>query len=126
LNLFSHMLKKHTISFKYAFEGLVWALKTQPNYRVHLFCSFIALVLGMWLHISHEEFLIVLVLIMVGLVIETVNTAIEATTDAISTEHRHDIKIAKDVSAAAMLIFAVGSLVIAYAIYMPRIMSIIK
>ena len=40
------MFKKHTISFKNAFNGLIWALKTQPNYRIHLSLSLIAIGLG--------------------------------------------------------------------------------
>ncbi len=115
------MFKKHTISFKNAFNGLVWSLKTQPNYRIHLSLSLLALGLGFWLKISYTEFLIIIMVIMVGLVIETINTAIESTTDAIDTKIREDIKISKDVSAAAMLIYAIGSTIIALMIFIPRI-----
>lgn len=115
------MLKKHTISFKNAFNGLVWSLKTQPNYRIHLSLSLIALVLGFWLKISYIEFIIIIFLIMVGLVIETVNTAIESTTDAIDTKIREDIRISKDVSAAAMLIYAIGATIIALMIFVSKI-----
>ena len=115
------MFKKHTISFKNAFNGLVWSLKTQPNYRIHLSLSLLALGLGFWLKISYTEFLIIIMVIMVGLVIETINTAIESTTDAIDTKIREDIKISKDVSAAAMLIYAIGSTIIALMLFIPRI-----
>ncbi len=114
------MFKKHTISFKNAFNGLVWSLKTQPNYRIHLSLSLLALVMGFWLKISYIEFLIIIFLIMVGLVIETINTAIESTTDAIDTKIREDIRISKDVSAAAMLIYAIGASVIALLIFIPK------
>lgn len=115
------MFKKHTISFKNAFNGLVWSLKTQPNYRIHLSLSLLALGLGFWLKISYTESLIIIMVIMVGLVIETINTAIESTTDAIDTKIREDIKISKDVSAAAMLIYAIGSTIVALMIFIPKI-----
>lgn len=114
------MLKKHTISFKNAFNGLVWSLKTQPNYRIHLSLSLLALGLGFWLKISYFEFLLIVFLITVGLVIETINTAMEEATDAIDIKIREDIRIAKDVSAAAMLIYAIGSTVIALMIFIPK------
>ena len=57
-----------------------------------------------------------------GLAIETINTAIEETTDAIDIKIREDIKIAKDVSAAAMLIYAIGATIIALMIFVPKIM----
>lgn len=116
------MLKKHTISFKNAFNGLIWSFKTQPNYRIHLSLSLLALSLGFWLKISYIEFLIIIFLIMVGLVIETINTAIESTTDAIDTKIREDIKISKDVSAAAMLIYAIGATIIALIIFIPKLL----
>ena len=115
------MFKKHTISLKNAFNGLVWSLKTQPNYRIHLSLSLLALALSYWLKISNSELLIIIFLITVGLVIETINTAIESATDAIDTKIREDIRITKDVSAAAMLIYAIGAIIIAIMIFLPKI-----
>jgi len=116
-----HILKSHTISFKNAFTGLIWALRTQPNYKIHFSLSFLAILGGVYCQLSYAEWLIIGVLIITGLIIETINTAIEVTTDAIDLRQREDIKIAKDVSAAAMLIFAVGSFIIAAVIYLPKI-----
>jgi diacylglycerol kinase len=76
---------------------------------------------GFWLQISYIEFLIIIFLITVGLVIETINTAIESTTDAIDTRIREDIRISKDVAAAAMLVYAIGATVIAMMIFIPKI-----
>ena len=119
------MIKKHSISFKHAFEGLAWVLKTQPNYKIHISLSLLS-VLGSWFFkVSHVEFIIIVTLITMGFVIETINTGIEATTDAIDKKIREDIKIAKDVSAAAMLVFAVGSFFIACMIFVPRILSMV-
>ncbi len=116
------MLKKHTISFRNAFNGLIWVIKTQPNYRVHLALSTLAVCAGIYYQIDNNQWLIIGLLIVVGLVIETINTAIEATTDAITDRWREEIKIAKDASAAAMLIFAVGAVIISGAIFIPKIL----
>lgn len=118
------MFKRHTISFKHAFDGLIWSLKTQPNYRIHLFLSILSLIGAYFLKVSYFEFLLILFLITVGLVIETLNTGLEQTTDAIDKKIREDIKIAKDVAAAAMLIFAFGSLIIASIIFIPKIINL--
>lgn len=115
------MFKRHTISISHAVDGLIWAFKTQPNYRIHLFLSILSIIGGIVLKISYFEFLMVFFLITVGLVIETINTGIEQTTDAIDEKIREDIKIAKDVSAAAMLIYAVGAFIIACFIFIPKI-----
>ncbi len=115
------MLKRHTISVKHAYDGLIWALKTQPNYKVHITLSLLAVIAGIWFKISYFEFLLIIFLITVGLVIETLNTGLEQTTDAIDRKIREDIKIAKDVAAAAMLIYAVGSFIIVCFIFIPKI-----
>lgn len=115
------MIRKHTISFKHAYNGLISAFLTQPNYRVHLLLSFISLLAGIYFRISYFEFLLIGTLITIGLVVETINTAIEETCNAIDETIRPDIKIAKDTAAAAMLIFAIGSSVLAGCIFIPRI-----
>lgn len=118
-------MHKHSISFKHAYDGLLWAMRTQPNYRIHIILSTIAVFLGLALKIAYYEWLIIVLLITVGLVVETLNTGLEATTDAITKEWREEIKIAKDVAAAAMLTFAVGTIIITSMIFIPKIMLLI-
>jgi len=118
------MINKHTVSFKNAFNGLIWVFKTQPNYRIHMFFSILALIGAWYFEISFIETIIIILLIILGLVIETINTGIEATTDAIDKHIREDIKIAKDVSAASMLIFAIGASLIACFIFLPKIVNL--
>lgn len=119
------MLRKHTISFKHALEGLKWVVRTQANFKIHIFLSILSLAGAWFFQISYTEILIVLILISLGLVIEALNTGIEETIDAIHKDWSPEIKIAKDVSAASMLIFAVGSATIAGIIFIPRILSLI-
>ena len=116
------MLKRHTISVRHAVDGLVWALKTQPNYRIHLFLSIISIIASVVYKVTYFEFLLIVFLITVGLVIETINTGFEQTTDAIDKKIREDIKIAKDVAAAAMLIYAIGASIVAGMIFLPKIL----
>lgn len=119
------MIRKHTISIKNAWHGLKWALLTQPNYRVHLLLSLLALIGGFILNITYFEFLTIGALITIGFAIETINTAIEEATDAIDTKQRSDIGLAKDVAAGAMLVFAIGAFVIASIIFVPRIFFVL-
>ncbi|HLL60116.1 MAG TPA: diacylglycerol kinase family protein [Candidatus Nitrosocosmicus sp.] len=115
----------HTISFKNAFSGLTWTLQTQPNYKIHFFFSFLSLILGYFFKISYAEWLTILVLITMGLVIETINTTIEVAADAIDTRWRKDIKIVKDVAAASMLIFSIGATIIAGIIFIPKFIEFV-
>lgn len=120
------MIKRHTISFKNAFNGLKYAFLSQPNYKIHLFLSLIAVFGGIFFKISYNEFLIIISLIFIGFTIETTNTAIEETNDAIDKSLREDIRLAKDTSSAAMLIFAIGAFFISSIIFIPKIIFLIN
>ena len=111
------VLRKHTISFKHAIDGLGWAIRTQPNFRVHLLISAIALLLSWYLRITRTEWAIIVFTIVLGLTAEFINTSIESMTDLITKEWRAEAKIAKDVAAGMMLTVAVGAVVVACVIF---------
>lgn len=106
---------------KNAWNGLVYAVSSQPNFRVHLFLSILAIGFGTLLHISFEEWIIVVVTITLGLVIELINTSIEETVDLVTQEYNLFAKRAKDTAAAAMMIYAVGAAILGLLIYFPKI-----
>ena len=114
-------MRKHTISFINAFNGLSWAFRTQPNFKIHLVLTILALIGSFLLKVSYFEFLIILVLIFMGLVIEIINTSIEAIVDLVSPEIRNEAKVAKDVSAAAVLIASIASVFIAAFLFLSRL-----
>ena len=108
----------HHISFKAAFDGLKYALFTQPNFRIHLVATALALSLAWLFKISQSELLILLFTI--TLVAEMINTSIEAMTDLLSPTHHPQAKIAKDVAAGMVLLTASLSIIIGLAIFLPK------
>lgn len=118
---FHHRVARHAKSFGHALDGIFWALRTQPNYQVHLTLAVLSLCAGFILKISYAEFLFLITMIFIGLAIETINTAIEQLADAIDKNYNEHIKIAKDVAAGAMLFFAAGAAVAAGIIFLPKI-----
>ena len=115
------ILWKHHISFKNAFSGLFWALRTQPNFRVHLFLSLLACLAGWYFSLSPIEWTIVVFTIVLGLTAEMINTTLESMTDLITTEWKQQAKIAKDVAAGMMLVVAIGAVVVAILIFGPHL-----
>ncbi len=119
------ILKEHHISFQHAFDGLLWAVRTQPNFRVHAAASLLALFLSWYFKITPVETTIIVFTIVLGLAVEMVNTALEAMTDLITTEWRAQAKAAKDVAAGMMLLTAVGTVVVAIIIFGPYIAALL-
>lgn len=111
-------------SFGYALEGLDIIMRTQPNFWVHVCAAALALALGIVLRLSPGELAIIVLCIALVLVVESVNTGIETMCDLISPGHHPLIKRAKDVSAAAVLIAAAASVVVAFLLFGPRLASL--
>lgn len=119
------ILRQHHISFKNALAGLFWVIRTQPNFRVHFTCAAAAIWLGVYLHITATEMMIIFFTILLGLTGEMINTAIESMTDLVTKEWRQEAKIAKDVSAGMMLTIAIGAVGIAGYIFIPYVFPLL-
>jgi len=104
-------------SLTWAFEGIVYVLRTQRNMRIHFAVGGLALVLALLLGVTRLEFIAVLGAVSLVLIAEMVNTAIEAAIDALVTHYHPLVKVAKDVSAGAVLFATVNALAVAYLVF---------
>lgn len=111
-------------SFKFAADGLLYAFKTQRNLRIHLFIALLIIIAGIFLQISFLEFSILILTIAVVISMELFNTAIEAGIDLVSPDNQPLAKIAKDLGAAAVLMFALASIIIGLLILGPRLLAL--
>jgi diacylglycerol kinase (ATP) len=114
-------LKSRTLleSFNNAFDGIVYALKTQRNMRLHFFAMVVVLLASLVLKIKKTDFLILVLTIAFVIVTEMINTAIEATIDLITQEYHPMAAIAKNVAAGAVLVAAGIALVVGYLVFYP-------
>src|SRR5215467_1876414 len=107
--------------FGYAFSGLVYVLRTQLNMRVHLSIALLALLTGLILRISAIEFAIIFLTIIIVLVAEMFNTVLELCVNLASPQYHPLAKIAKDVSAGAVLLSAIFAVIIGLFIFVPHL-----
>lgn len=117
------MVKRHVISVKNALSGVHHGIWTQPNFIIHILCSVAAVLMGFYFRVSRLEWVAITMTISLGLAIEYLNTSIESTVDLITREIHPVAKIAKDTSAAAMLVYAAGSIIVAVLIFAPRLLG---
>ncbi len=106
-------------SFRYAFEGIVHVLKTQPNARIHAAISIAVVLAGLWLGLDRVEWAILVVTMAVVWVAEFVNTAVEAAVDLATEEHHPLAKTAKDAAAGGVLAAAILAVVVGLLILGP-------
>jgi diacylglycerol kinase len=98
------------------------AWKSQPNFRVHFIFSGFALTLAIFFGLDLWEWIALTLTITLGLVVEMLNTAVESVVDLVSTEWKMSAKIAKDVSAGAMLIYAIGAILVGILLFIPKML----
>lgn len=110
-------------SFKYAFKGWAFVLRTQKNAWIHLAATSLVIAGGFWLRISCYDWAIIMLVIGIVWIAEFLNTALETILDIASPERHPLARIAKDVGAAAVLIAAVVAIAVGLIILGPPLIQ---
>lgn len=113
-------------SFNFAFQGIIYALKTQRNMKIHVAAAAMVLTLSLFFHLTRLELVILIATITLVLVTEMINTAIEAAIDLMTDQYNLFAKIAKNVAAGAVLIAAINALVVAYLLFFQHLNPVSK
>lgn len=116
-------IRIHRVSFRHAFDGFIYTVKTQPNFRFHLLATICAVLLGVYFEINKYEWLVLAFTINTVLVAEMINTSIESIVDLVTLERRQDAKVAKDVAAGMVLVSATLSVIVACFIFLPKMLT---
>jgi diacylglycerol kinase (ATP) len=103
-------------SFEHAYRGMIYAVRTQRNMRFHVVVAVVVLVASLLLGVSKLELAVLVLTILFVFVTELFNTAMEFVVDLATREYHPLAKLAKDVSAGAVLVSSVGALLVGYLI----------
>ena len=118
--------KKIINSFKYAFQGIISSFYSERNMKIHIVAIILVVILGIFLKIDEYEWIICIILFGVVVAGELFNTAIETAVDLAMPEINEKAKLAKDISAGAVLVIAIGAAISGLIIFIPKILEIIK
>lgn len=108
-------------SFNYAVSGIIVSIKTERNMLIHYIIAVGVLGFSLFFNFTRTEFLILLFAITLVLVLEMINTAIEKTIDMITKEYHPYARIAKDISAGAVLIASINAIIVGYLLFFDRL-----
>jgi len=108
-------------SFRYAFSGIGYMLRSQHNAWVHLAITVAVCLAGWWFGISAADWRWLIVAIVLVWVAETMNTAFEYLCDVVSPEFHVSVARAKDIAAGAVLICAGGAALIGISTFWPYV-----
>lgn len=112
-------------SFGHALRGLKVLLQTQQNARLHALATVMVVVAGALLRISPAEWALIALAAVCVWATEALNTSIEFLVDLVSSERHPLAAKAKDVAAGAVLVTAIGSLIVGVLIFGPHILKLL-
>ena len=121
-----HFLRTRALSFRYAFTGWWFVIRTQRNAWIHTVVSVVVIVLCIWLKLSPRDWAVIVIAIAMVWTAEFLNTALEAVVDLASPERHYLAKVGKDVGAAAVLIAAASAALIGFLIIGPPLWARIQ
>lgn len=119
--------KNHNVSFKHAFNGILLAFKTQPNFRFHAIFFVLVNFASYVYSITLSEYLTILVISAIIFACEMMNTAVEAIGDEIADDkYMKLIGVAKDVAAGAVLISVLFAILVGSIVFIPRFVDLLS
>ncbi|TDO84481.1 diacylglycerol kinase (ATP) [Halanaerobium saccharolyticum] len=107
-------------SFNHAIAGFIHAIRTQRNMQIHLIAAIFVLAFSLFFDLSRLELGLIILSISLVLFAELVNTAVEVIIDILTQDYSFKARIAKNISAAAVVIAAGNAVFIAYLIFFNR------
>jgi len=108
-------------SFGPALRGIGAMLRDEHNARIHAVATGVVVVAGVGFGLEREEWLAIAVATALVWSAEAFNSGVEALGDAVSSEAHPLVGRAKDVAAGAVLLAALGALVVAALVFGPRV-----
>lgn len=99
-------------SFRLAFSGLWYTLRTQRNMRIHLGMAAAVVAGGLWLDLSSDRWAILALTAGFVLVSEMMNTMVEGLVDLVSPDYHPLARVVKDVMAGVVLLTAIVAVIV--------------
>ncbi len=109
-------------SFGHACRGIVFAFRSQRNFRIHLLAATLVLVAAFAFKLSRTEIILLLLTSILVITAELLNTAIEYVLNLLEARHHPVVKTAKDVAAGGVLLTVGASILVGLMIFGPPLL----
>ncbi|PIR75447.1 MAG: diacylglycerol kinase [Candidatus Magasanikbacteria bacterium CG_4_9_14_0_2_um_filter_42_11] len=117
-------IKQFFFSMGHACRGISYVFCNEQNFRVQAIVGILVGIFAWVLPLSDGERLLVLLLIMLILILELINSAIEKFTDIVKPRLHQHVRVVKDIMAGTVLIASLGAFIIGCMIFMPHIIEL--
>lgn len=108
-------------SIRFAIRGFWYVVRTEQNIRIHLLASLVVVVLMVYFQVDLWQVIILILVMMLVLVLELINTVFEKMVDILRPRIHYYAEVIKDVMAAAVLVTAIGAVIVGILIFAPYV-----
>lgn len=119
-------MKQRLQSIIYAWNGLVYALRHEPNMRIHLVAAIAVIVFGFFFRVTINEWVALILSITLVFTVELLNSGIEALSDLVKPRLHVQVGTIKDLMAAVVLTSSIGAAVVGILIFAPHIIELLR
>ena len=119
------MIRNVITSCRWALRGIGFALRSQRNFRIHMLAAVGVLGVGAWLRFNRLEFTLLLLTVMVVILGELLNTAMEFILNLLESRNHPAVRAAKDIAAGGVLMAVVGSVIVGVLLFGPRLLKVV-
>ena len=120
----SYSFKKQLKSFTFAWKGILTCAGHEQNITFHLLAAVVVIVAGFFFHISHVEWMVVMLCIGAVIAAELFNSAIERLVDLVSPEWDKIAGEVKDIAAGAVLVTAIAAAIVGLVVFVPYVVAL--
>ncbi len=121
----SFSLRKRLISFRYAFQGIIYLIRHEHNAWIHCLATIIVIIAGFFFDLSNLEWIAIVIVIGAVFAAEAINSSIELLADFVSPERNDAIKHVKDLAAGGVLFMAIAAAITGCIIFVPKIAGLL-
>jgi len=114
-------LRRVLNAMRYSLEGFAAAARHEDAFRQELMLAAVMVPLGLWLGSDGVERALLVGSVLLVLVVELLNSAVEATVDRVSLEDHQLAKRAKDLGSAAVMMSLVTVAAVWLLVLLPRL-----
>ncbi len=114
-------IRKLSKSFRFALRGFWYVVRNEQNIRIHLLASVVVVVLMIYFRVALWQAIILILVILLVFLLELINTIFEKMVDILRPRIHYYAEVIKDVMAAAVLITAIGAIVVGILIFAPYV-----
>ncbi len=122
----SELIQAVSTSFRFAIQGILFAARSQRNFRIHLLTAGLVLGAGIILGLSRLEWILLILTVSLVLTGELVNTGLEFLLNLLEARNHPTVRAVKDIAAGAVLMTVVGSVAVGVLLFGPRLLAVLQ